>query len=107
MALYEQLDEALAQQGLEVTTSATCCSACLPPCEAYFPMRTAGRNQTLRGRRIRRRHVDLDRALMRSLAPTSGSSTKVRPGAILSGLPSLRVNTNGSCTFPLRQVPVT
>jgi hypothetical protein len=54
-----------------------------------------------------RDHVDADRASMRSLAPMSGSSTKVCPGAILSGLPSLRVNSNGSCTLPLRQVPFT
>ncbi len=52
-------------------------------------------------------HVDRDRASMRSLAPRLGISTKVCPGAILSGLPSLRVNLNGSGTFPLRQVPVT
>jgi hypothetical protein len=52
-------------------------------------------------------HVDADRTSMRSLAPVSGSSTKVCPGAIFSGLPSLRVNSNDSCTFPLRQVPFT
>ena len=44
---------------------------------------------------------------MRILAPVSGSSTKVWPGAILNGLPLARVNWNGSGTLPLRQVPVT
>ena len=45
--------------------------------------------------------VDADRASMRSLAPTSGSSTKVCPGAILNGVPSVRVNSNGSCHLAL------
>ena len=46
-------------------------------------------------------------ASMRILDRVSGSSTKVLPGAILNGVPSARMNSNGSATLPLRQVPVT